>query len=47
MSSQCERLAAIWSGRAGRGRALAQNGDSGSIIGYVLDQGGSPVRGVK
>ena len=27
--------------------ARAQNGDSGSIIGYVLDQGGSPVRGVK
>jgi len=27
--------------------AHAQNGDSGSIIGYVLDQGGSPVRGVK
>jgi hypothetical protein len=27
--------------------ALAQNGDSGAIIGYVMDQGGSPVRGVK
>jgi Carboxypeptidase regulatory-like domain len=27
--------------------ARAQNGDSGSIIGYVMDQGGSPVRGVK
>jgi hypothetical protein len=26
---------------------LAQKGDSGSIIGYVMDQTGSPIRGVK
>ena len=29
------------------GRALAQGGDSGSIVGYVFDQGGNPLAGVQ
>jgi hypothetical protein len=31
----------------GSGLALAQRGDSGAITGYVLDQSGTPIKGVK